>query len=83
MSNWEFNYSNYFGMRHNIYLAVKSLLEVSSNHTIITVQGKKGMGKTRFMNEVAQHLNHREFFKEGIFYFDLNGVHDIGQIQLL
>lgn len=35
------------------------------------------------MNEVAQHLNHREFFKEGIFYFDLNGIQDIGEIQLL
>lgn len=80
-SNWKLNFGMvYIGNKRQLYQTIKILLDKKENYTVIQV---KGIGKTRFLNEVCKYVNLRGRFKDGIFYFDLKKVVEIDQIRSL
>ena len=57
----------YVAMKREIYLCVGHM---ASNNDI-NIFGQPGVGKTTFAKEIAYYLHMRNYFIDGIFYFDL------------
>ena len=48
---------------------------------MLNITGDDGIGKTRFVKEVAYHLYSRNQFKDGIFMFNLKKIELVDQLK--
>lgn len=59
-----------FTGRH-IELCKAATFMKTKNRNLLNIYGPSGIGKTRFVIEVAYFLHARHNFTDGVFYFDL------------
>lgn len=50
---------------------------------IIKISGSKGIGKTRFVQELGDRVYQRKLFANGVYYLDFNNVSSPNQINEL
>ena len=69
----------FVGRKKDLYKCVSKL--VANND--INIYGTPGIGKTAIAKEIAYFLHMRNFFREGIFYFDLTTVSTVEKLNNL
>ena len=75
----------FFGRMQKMEVVITRLLSKrsSNDNHFIKVQGAPGVGKTRFVLEIAYHLLQRGCFKDGIFYIPLRRMKHMTFFELL
>ena len=66
-----------------VFEKVLSQSDTSNNNHFIKIQGAPGVGKTRFVLELAYRLLQRNCFKDGIFYIPLRRMKTMTFFELL
>ena len=84
-SNVRKTFLPFFGRVKEMDVLVERVLSKSSssNNQFIKIQGAPGVGKTRFVLELAYHLLQRGCFKDGIFYIPLRRMKNMSFFELL
>ena len=60
------------GREQEMISVIKLILD--SRVKYINIIGEEGIGKTRFVKELAKHIMQRHFIKDGVFYLDFKNV---------
>jgi hypothetical protein len=67
------------GRKREIYHSVKMI----KNFVFFNLYGETGSGKTLLSKEICYFLYMRNYFRDGIFYFDINEVRNVEKIKHL
>ena len=83
-SNVRKTFLPFFGRANEMDVVIEQLFsKSSSNNQFIKIQGASGVGKTRFVLELAYRLLQRCCFKDGIFYIPLRRLKSMTFFELL
>lgn len=60
---------------------VRKIIDLRSKNQILTIKGSGGIGKTTIIKKVAYEFSQRNFFKDGIYFVDLEHIENYDQFE--